>query len=145
MYISKEIAQDLEILHDLAKQFKSVYGENEIILPEKIIVSEDIGYSGCSGSKGFLTALRVKNNKIEYYLDDWGGGWKKEQESDYWEYLERTKLIIKAVKRVLRVEKFKSDKNYTVSKTLQDFEIGYADSQDLYELLQMIDFQCNLE
>ena len=61
--------------------FLKKYGNNEIKLPCNILTIRD-NYASpfSSGSNGYLTKVRVKNSKFEFYHDWWNYGWSTKEE-----------------------------------------------------------------
>ena len=57
-------------------KFYQKYGEKEVKLPWKILTIRD-NYPGplSSGSNGYLTKVRLKDGKFEFYHDWWDYGW----------------------------------------------------------------------
>lgn len=60
-------------------RFLRKYGNKEVNLKDQILTIDD-HYSWGSGSVGYLTAVRVRNNKFEYYHNWWAGGWQTEDQ-----------------------------------------------------------------
>lgn len=58
-------------------RFLRKYGNKEVNLKDQIPTIDDHQSWG-SGSVGYLTAVRVRNNKFEYYHNWWAGGWQTE-------------------------------------------------------------------
>ena len=66
------------------KQFFGKYGNNEIELPKRIcVIKDDYPCSFCSGSNGYITKLRIHDDKLEYYLDWWAYGWNPVTDHKY--------------------------------------------------------------
>lgn len=68
---------------DYEQLFIAKYGESEIDLPKGILtIRDDYPSPFSSGSNGYITTVRVKNNQFEFYHDFWGGGWMSRKEVD---------------------------------------------------------------
>jgi len=56
--------------------FKKKYGDKIVELPRSILtIKDDYPCTFCSGSNGYLTKVRIKDNKFEFYHDWWAYGW----------------------------------------------------------------------
>ena len=78
-----------KLYKDKTKQFEEKYSNNEIELPEHIcVIKDDYPCSFCSGSNGYITKLRIHDDKFEYYLDWWGYGWYDANDGKYPEAIE---------------------------------------------------------
>lgn len=56
--------------------FKKKYGDKEVKLPVHIMtIRDDYPCAFCSGDNGYLTKVRIKNGKFEFYHDWWAYGW----------------------------------------------------------------------
>jgi len=66
------------------KKFEDKYGKQEVKLPKPIEVINDSHPSPfSSGSNGYITKLRVKDGKLEYYLNWWAYGWYDANDGKY--------------------------------------------------------------
>lgn len=70
----------------LTEEFFKKFGNEEIILPRKIMVIRD-DYAGpfSSGSNGYISKLRINpsTKELEYYLSWWAYGWNKATDGKY--------------------------------------------------------------
>lgn len=58
------------------KRFKGKYGDSEIELSSPVItVYDNHSDPFSSGSNGYITKARVKNDVLEFYHDWWDYGW----------------------------------------------------------------------
>ena len=68
----------------LNKQFEGKYGNKEVELPRPLCVIRDNCASPfSSGSNGYIKKLRVKDGKLQYYLDFWNYGWYNADDGKY--------------------------------------------------------------
>ena len=71
------------------KQFEEKYGNEEVKLPLQVcVIKDDYPSSFSSGSNGYIKKLRVKDGKLEYYLDWWNYGWYDANDGEYPEAIE---------------------------------------------------------
>ena len=60
----------------LIELFKKKYKDEEVVLPQSIcVISDNKPDPFSAGGFGYITKLRVKDNRLEYYLDWWSYGW----------------------------------------------------------------------
>ena len=60
----------------LLANLKRKYGNKEIELPKEVLTIYD-SYANffSSGTNGYLTKARIRNNQLEFYHDWWAYGW----------------------------------------------------------------------
>ena len=60
----------------IEEKFKEKYGNNEVELPVSILtIRDNYPSSFCSGSNGYLTKVRIRNDEFEFYHNWWAYGW----------------------------------------------------------------------
>ena len=66
---------DKTINYLCVKLFKSKYGDREVELTPRVLTTDDRDAIFGSGSNGYITKARVKDNVLEFYHDWWNYGW----------------------------------------------------------------------
>jgi len=60
----------------IKEKFKEKYGNKEVELPVSVLTIRDNYPSPlCSGSNGYLTKVRIRNDEFEFYHNWWAYGW----------------------------------------------------------------------
>lgn len=63
-------------VENFTEMFKKKYGGKGVKLPVHIMtIRDDYPCALCSGDNGYLTKVRIKDNKFEFYHDWWAYGW----------------------------------------------------------------------
>ena len=65
-------------MKQLINKFLERFGDQEVSIPNGglCVIHDCHANPFSSGSNGYITKLRVRNNTLEYYLDWWDYGWK---------------------------------------------------------------------
>lgn len=74
----KSSQKNKKSLQELTEEFVGKYGADNIVTLNKpvCIIHDDFPSSHSSGANGYITKVRFHNDKIEYYVNWWDGGWK---------------------------------------------------------------------
>jgi len=66
------------MMKNLIDKFVQCFGEQEVRIPNGglCVIHDSYASPFSSGSNGYITKIRVRKDKLEYYLDWWDYGWK---------------------------------------------------------------------